>query len=1128
MSRIKRSTAGVAALALGASLLGLSASAATAIPQATEDSIVGHGTSEPAQAVTLINGDTILVSTSADGHPAAVLPSGRDYFTRILNKDLYVFPADSQDLIASGQLDSELFNVTGLIRQGYADAESDSLPLIMQGAPRSTYTQTPGLNVVTTLDSIDATSLNLTKETAAQSYEQLMGSQAFSLKAAPKIWLDARVMPSEVALDPATGVEQAGAAEAWDLGFDGEGTKVAVLDTGYDADHPDLADQVTATKDFTAEGIDDGQGHGTHVASTIAGSGATDASKTGMAPESELLIGKVLGNYGGQTSWIIAGMEWAVEQEADVVNMSLGSTQPTDCTDPMSMASEELSAQSKTLFVVAAGNSGARETVSAPGCTEGVLTVGAVDSEGEPAAFSSRGATLGGHNVKPDLAAPGVDILGAKAGGADGDAYQKMSGTSMAAPHVAGAAALLRQAHPDYTAQQLKAALVSSAKPDAAGDVYAQGAGELWTPSAITTELTSDVSVELGVFDWPHNKSQRSTETVTYTNTSDEPIKMNLALEDLAGADGKSVPSHFIKLGAKQITVPANGSTSVDVTASGDAKNLREDAYGEIGARIVATQVGSDETRAVTAVGFWLEPEVVEVTVKGIDRNGDAVTNGYLDLADMHQPSRAVHFLSGEDLTLRVRVGDYVVSSFVRTSDEEGASSYAYVGDPELSLTEDTTLVLDARKAAPIEVSGDRPMEIRSGSVSTDRSWDDKWRLATSFTAGSTTELYATPTDRVKNGTFSFGSFLRAYDPAAATDSSSYVYNLAFTEDGRISKDQSHEVPDAALGSVEESWHAQGADSWNAQDWTRILPDEAGTGPFFTSVGSPLAAPMSRTAYYTADVPWQQLAQSGQMNQFPEIWFDPVRRYEAGSDSAVDWFRLASNTAMAVTDSGEPGRAAERQGNLVGFSFLQWKDSEAGRVGLGGLADVGNLAIYENDELLGDFAVPWGVAQLSHESSKVTAVVDQRRLRRDNYWDLGLRTRTSFSFDSQAPDGEEVVALPISLPQLDADLDGFNRAPAETDFPVTVSLQGQDGYDPGDIATMTAMVNYEKHANRSERPIEDFEWEEATVVEKDGQWTVLVDNTAAVNGLVTLRLNIEDANGTSIDQTIEHLYGVND
>ena len=347
-----------------------------------------------------------------------------------------------------------------------------------------------------------------------------MGARSRAGGSAEKVWLDAKVEGSDVDLDPATGVEQTGAPRAWDRGYDGTGTRVAVLDTGYDAEHPDLADHVAAAQDFTGQGVADTNGHGTHVASTIAGDGTADASRTGMAPEAELLVGKVLGFSGGQISWIVAGMEWAVAQDADVVNMSLGSDLPTDCTDPMAQAAAVLTEQTSTLFVVAAGNSGARETVASPGCVEGVLTVGAVDEDGETAGFSSRGAALGTHDLKPDIAAPGVAIVGAQADSPGGIHYIAMSGTSMATPHVAGAAALVRQAHPDWTAQQVKAALTASVKGSPEGTVYDQGSGELWTPDAIDAKVTSDVSVEVASFDWPHGRDERASETVTYTNDS--------------------------------------------------------------------------------------------------------------------------------------------------------------------------------------------------------------------------------------------------------------------------------------------------------------------------------------------------------------------------------------------------------------------------------------------------------------------------------------------------------------------------------------------------------------------------------------------------------------------------------
>ncbi len=114
------------------------------------------------------------------------------------------------------------------------------------------------------------------------------------------------------------------------------------------------------------------------------------------------------------------------------------------------------------MFVVAAGNLGpSLNTVSSPGCAPGVLTVGAVDRDDSTANFSSRGPAIVSHTLKPEIAAPGVAISAAPRAAGSSQAYRSMSGTSMATPHVAGAAAVVKQRHPDWTAQQIKAALVS-------------------------------------------------------------------------------------------------------------------------------------------------------------------------------------------------------------------------------------------------------------------------------------------------------------------------------------------------------------------------------------------------------------------------------------------------------------------------------------------------------------------------------------------------------------------------------------------------------------------------------------------------------------------------------------------
>src|SRR4029453_8028919 len=157
---------------------------------------------------------------------------------------------------------------------------------------------------------------------------------------------------------------------------------------------------------------------------------------------------------------IIAGMEWATAQGAKVVSMSLGGD-PTDGTDPMSAAVNELSAASGALFVIAAGNSGAAHPVGAPGAADAALTVGAVDRADVLADFSSRGPRVGDEGLKPEITAPGVGIVAARAAGTFmgepvDELYTAANGTSMATPHVAGAAAIIAQQHPGWTGAQIK------------------------------------------------------------------------------------------------------------------------------------------------------------------------------------------------------------------------------------------------------------------------------------------------------------------------------------------------------------------------------------------------------------------------------------------------------------------------------------------------------------------------------------------------------------------------------------------------------------------------------------------------------------------------------------------------
>ncbi|WP_048151195.1 S8 family serine peptidase [Palaeococcus ferrophilus] len=294
-----------------------------------------------------------------------------------------------------------------------------------------------------------------------------------------------------IALDYSTG--QVSATTMWSLGYDGTGITVAVIDTGIDGNHPDLKGKIVGWYDVVngkTYAYDD-QGHGTHVAGIIAGTGAASNGKyKGVAPGAKLVGVKVLGADGsGSVSDIIAGVDWVVQNKDKygirVINMSLGGAGSSDGTDSLSQAVNN-AWDAGIVVCVAAGNEGPNtKTIGSPAAASKVITVGAVDDSDTIASFSSRGPTADGR-LKPEVVAPGVNIVAARASGTSmgspvNDYYTSASGTSMATPHVAGIAALLLQAHPSWTPDTVKTALIETAdvvKPSEIADI-AYGAGRV-------------------------------------------------------------------------------------------------------------------------------------------------------------------------------------------------------------------------------------------------------------------------------------------------------------------------------------------------------------------------------------------------------------------------------------------------------------------------------------------------------------------------------------------------------------------------------------------------------------------------------------------------------------------------
>ena len=276
-----------------------------------------------------------------------------------------------------------------------------------------------------------------------------------------KIWHDTQV---KTLLDIA--VPSVGGSAVRGMWFTGRDVTVAVIDTGI-FPHPDLAGRIVAWNDLVNQrpGPYDDNGHGTHVSGIIAGNGMTSRGKyVGMAPESQLVGIKAMDKDGaGNTSDVISALEWCIEnQEAyniRVINMSLGSAaQASAREDPLCRA-VNAAWMSDMVVCCAAGNDGPDYgTINTPGITPYAITVGNMDDKGTEdisddilAETSSRGPTIDGI-YKPDILAPGTNIMSLRAGGG----YKELSGTSMASPMVAGAAAQMLQQWPDLKPDQVK------------------------------------------------------------------------------------------------------------------------------------------------------------------------------------------------------------------------------------------------------------------------------------------------------------------------------------------------------------------------------------------------------------------------------------------------------------------------------------------------------------------------------------------------------------------------------------------------------------------------------------------------------------------------------------------------
>ncbi|GLZ00674.1 S8 family serine peptidase [Actinoplanes sp. NBRC 103695] len=890
-------------------ILALPTAAVAGSPAAAAENPTGGA----ARTVTLITGDRVSVTGAAVTVAPGPGRAGIPFATSTVDGRTRVVPADAMSLVRAGKLDERLFDVTGLITAGYDDRRTD-LPLIISGGAAASGTR------VRKLPSLGATAVRTPKKDLARAWTARTGKG--------KVWLDAKGE-----FTAADGVQQIGATLAWQEGFDGKGVTVGVIDSGVDVTHPDLAPVVAAQTDFstgtpTTGEVHDYVGHGTAVASILAGTGAaSDGRYRGVAPGARLVSAKV-GDWEVTESAVIAAMEWTAGTEhARVVNMSLGFPN-TAGSDPLESAVDELTEKYGTLFVVAAGNDGNNGNdqnngddyiIGSPADAAAALSVGAVDRDDRLAAFSSRGPGLDGESVKPEITGPGVDITHALSSDVGSGPYDVGYGTSFAAPHVAGGAAILAQRHPGWTPAQLKAALMGTARPAAGLGAYAQGAGRVDVARAVHTTLLADPpSLSMG----NQMADQPITRTVSYRNLGARPLTVALR-----------VTAPFT-VNAAAVTVPAGGTATAQVTAPAGLTG------GAHTGRLTAT---TGEQVVTTPVAVVRETAKVPLNLHVLGRDGLPTADHYTQVIGLDTPYQhdtLFDYPWTPDVELHVPSGRYAIITQYFAEAEDGTWTSSAVAQPSVPVTATTDITVDTRAARPVTATlPDAGARFDAGSVAfgvrTPKGWSS---YAVNSYGGTLSSAQLGGND---------DALLSVVRLAYTSDAG--VYHLAWPFRGRVPTGFTGAVTAGDLAVENGGMHRQAADSSYSLEagvhvpgsplvFAQLTTEPSATRHFNTAGGIRWS---TRTYEWREEANFEEVSTAGEPRRY-----EPGRRYTAGYGEPViapctsgdgnTWTgdRLRIRVAMSCDSAGHAGRT----GNVPGSTALFRDGRQVAVSGVGGEA----------------------------------------------------------------------------------------------------------------------------------------------------------------------------------------------
>jgi hypothetical protein len=788
--------------------------------------------------------------------------------------------------------------------------------------------------------------------------------------------------------------------------------------------------------------------------------------------------------------------------------------------DPLEQAVNDLTASSGALFVIAAGNAGpGPQTLGSPGSADAALTVGAVDSVDSIASFSSRGPRIGDSALKPDITAPGVNITGARSStgtfGNPGDSYVQLSGTSMATPHVAGAAAIALASHPGWTAAQLKAALMGSADPTLGGlDPFTQGAGRLNIGRGYAqTVLANPPSLSLGRQSAPHSDDPTLTRPVTYHNYGSTAVTLALSMltQDPSGA---TAPAGMFSLNTSTLTVPAGGEATATFTAQTNLATTDGTYSGVItasgGGQRVETPFAEDAASATFTV-----------SLNTIDRNGGAPFSWVTAFLSADGNS-AFGIGNGGSSTasLQLPAGTYFMWTNIRNFDAQGNQQITVMAKQRLDLTASQTVTQDARIAARVHPTvpdpAAKPDQIELAARLTNVVPNKTTGISFLDTDGNDS-IYSGQVDGPNSFVYGFSSKVQVglVDPGpdGTIRNSPHKYTLGYFTDGQLPTGLTRNLGPADLATVISDYGAQfagtvGFTGAEAEPPNSVLGDTSGRG-------TPIDLPRQQTDSFNVEgsVRWHSSFNEQDSTGAPvSSLLNSVTTYAGGSTTHETWNHPVYAPAFTTSISGQ--QWVTRTGDQIILGAPMFGDGK-GHAGQPMTTESGQYTLKRNGTTIVDLPYTPSFTFAPFVPPDYSTYELDVSVHRSDPIVLSTDISAAWTFTSGTVDPHSFLPLQLWAATFNPALNVNNTAPKGTSFTIPMVVAAQPGSAAAGVRTVTVDYSTDDGAT----------WQPATVTNSGGNFSARVTHPN-ITGFVSLRAHVDDFANNSVTETIIRAYRI--